>query len=127
MDVGERMARIKGKDTKPEMLLRRALWAAGVRYRVQVRLPGKPDIAFLKAKVIVFVDGCFWHSCPTHFRAPKTNSVFWAGKIRGNQERDRRVDASLEALGYVIIRLWEHEILEDPKGCAQRVIGFLTK
>jgi DNA mismatch endonuclease (patch repair protein) len=86
------MSRIRGRDTAPELALRRALWKEGVRFRVNVRdLPGRPDIASKKAKVAVFVDGCFWHGCPEHYRAPRTRRAYWEEKIRRNQERRRQV------------------------------------
>src|SRR4051794_33740524 len=83
------MSRIKGKNTKPELMLRKALWAAGLRYRLHTRLPGRPDLTFSGSRVVVFVDGCFWHSCPKHRTTPKTNAAFWNAKIGRNTARDR--------------------------------------
>ena len=86
------MSRVRGKDTKPELALRRALSAIGVRYRLHApTLPGRPDIAHQGAKVAVFVDGCFWHGCPEHFRLPKTRTDFWNEKIRRNKATRRRI------------------------------------
>lgn len=102
------------RDTKPELALRRLLHAAGYRYRVDYRidLPGgsrvRPDIVFTKRKVAVFVDGCFWHGCPEHGVAPKTNQAYWGPKLERNIERDRRTGEHLEAAGWRVIRIWEH-------------------
>jgi len=98
------------KDSKPEMQLRRALHALGLRYRLHRKdLPGKPDIVFPSARVAVFVDGCFWHRCPEHYVAPKNNAEFWEQKIQKNVDRDRRQDAELAELGWDSVRVWEHE------------------
>src|SRR5690554_3564601 len=96
----ERMARIRKKNTKPEMLLRQALWTKGLRYRVHTDLPGTPDVAFIRARVVVMVDGCFWHGCPVHFRMPPRNRAYWQRKIQKNKERDRHVTRRLEADGW---------------------------
>ncbi len=104
------MARIKGRNTSPELALRRALWAAGLRYRLHRKLPGTPDVAFVGARVAVFMDGCFWHGCPLHYSFPSTRPEFWAAKLRGNVERDSRVDTQLAELGWTTLRFWEHEL-----------------
>jgi DNA mismatch endonuclease (patch repair protein) len=105
------MARVRSRNTDPERTLRRALWAAGLRYRVGFRLPGTPDVTFLGARVAVFVDGCFWHGCPEHYTAPVLNADFWRKKLARNRERDERVDMDLRALGWRSIRVWEHAML----------------
>ena len=96
------MAAIKGKDTKPEMIVRRYLFSRGLRFRVQVRkLPGNPDIVLPKYKTVIFVNGCFWHGhegCK-HFRLPKSNVDFWKNKIDNNIARDIRTEAELKSLG----------------------------
>ena len=107
------------------MRLRRALWARGYRYRLRLRLPGTPDLVFPSGKVAVFVDGCFWHGCPVHYRTPGTNAAFWDAKIRRNQERDRRADRELRATGWVVVRLWSHQIKEDPEGALEVVAEAL--
>ena len=107
------MSRIKGRDTKPELALRRALWAVGLRYRLRVKLPGKPDMVFPSARLAVFVDGCFWHGCPVHAVRPETNVAFWESKISGNVARDREVTDELTAAGWNVFRFWEHEIAND--------------
>jgi DNA mismatch endonuclease (patch repair protein) len=106
------MARIKGKDTQPEMRVRRALHKAGLRYRLHdKRLPGRPDIVFPSRKVVVLVQGCFWHrhpdpSCPLT-RTPKSRLEFWRGKFAENQARDARNRVALEAAGWRVLEIWE--------------------
>ncbi|MFJ5993603.1 very short patch repair endonuclease [Streptomyces sp. NPDC092370] len=117
-----RMSRQRSRDTDVEMALRRALHAAGMRYRVH-RKPLKgvrreADILFGPSKVAVFVDGCFWHGCPEHATWPKRNSEFWRTKIEGNQRRDQDTDERLAAAGWLALRVWEHE---DPIEAALRV------
>lgn len=107
------MSRVRDRDTKPEIRLRKALWAKGLRYRVRYCLPGKPDIAFPGKKIAVFVDGCFWHGCPVHFKLPKTNSAFWGKKIQNNIQRDQEVTRQLSDNGWTVIRIREHEIKDD--------------
>ena len=104
------MAAIKGKDTKPEIIVRKYLFSRGLRFRIQVRnLPGKPDIILPKYRTVIFVDGCFWHGhegC-RYFRLPKSNVGFWKEKIERNVARDVRNEAELTALGWRVIRVWE--------------------
>jgi len=112
------MSKIHGKNTKPELFLRRFLWSKGVRgYRIHKKLPGKPDLYFGPEKVAVFIDGCFWHKCPECYRAPKTNKRFWTAKIKRNIARDIQVDVSLREMGIKSIRFWEHEVMKDPMKC----------
>lgn len=107
------------ESTGPELALRKHLHSAGLRYRVHVRdLPGRPDIALTRARIAVFVDGCFWHRCPEHGSAPKNNRGWWDEKLSSNQARDRRNDADLEAMGWLPIRFWEHD---DPASAAAYV------
>ncbi|MDY3679516.1 MAG: very short patch repair endonuclease [Actinomyces urogenitalis] len=112
-----RYAKLPRRDTIPEVELRRALWRAGYRYRVQYKVPGIPrrkvDIAFTRRKVAVQVDGCFWHGCPEHGTVPGRNSEWWKWKIARNQARDRDTDDKLTALGWTVIHVWEHDSLED--------------
>ena len=89
------MSRIRSKETSPEMLLRKALWTAGLRYRLKNKLPGKPDLVFPSAKVAIFIDGCFWHGCPLHGKIPKSNQSFWVNKFTKNIARDLAVSLSL--------------------------------
>jgi DNA mismatch endonuclease, patch repair protein len=117
-----RMQSNKSRDTKPELALRRAVHALGLRYRVGTKpLTGvrrTADLVFPTAKVAVFLDGCFWHGCPEHHTVASTNAKFWADKVSGNRARDRDTDARLEAAGWVSVRVWEHE---DPVDAARRV------
>ncbi|MEE3626408.1 very short patch repair endonuclease [Nitrospirillum sp. BR 11752] len=106
------MSRVRGKDTKPEMAVRRALWAAGYRYRLHAKdLPGRPDIVFRSRKIAIFVHGCFWHGhegCPGH-RIPKSRSEWWAAKIARNKARDAEVRGELEGMGWTVMVVWECE------------------
>lgn len=114
--VSARMSRVRQMDTKPEVALRRALHASGLRYRVQIPVLNKPrrtaDIVFTRRRVAIFVDGCFWHGCPIHGTQPKTNGAFWREKIEANIERDADTTRRLEALGWLVVRIWEHEPVE---------------
>ena len=107
------MAAIHGKDTKPEMVVRRWLWGHGFRYRLNhPRLPGKPDIVMRKYRTCIFVNGCFWHGhegC-RYYTIPKTNTDFWVGKVRRNRERDLKVQHELAAMGWHSITIWECEL-----------------
>ncbi|MPV48965.1 DNA mismatch endonuclease Vsr [Pseudactinotalea sp. HY160] len=105
----------KRAGTAVEMVLRRRLHASGCRYRVQYPVPGMPrrsiDIAFVRVKLAVFVDGCFWHGCPIHGTRSKTNADFWREKIAANRERDAETSAHLTEQGWLVVRIWEHEDL----------------
>lgn len=103
------MAGIKGKNTKPEILVRKALHAAGFRFRLQdKRLPGRPDIVLRKYKTVVFVHGCFWHGHECEkFRWPKTRKAFWRNKILANRKRDSTAVRDLEKAGWVTVSIWE--------------------
>ncbi|MGS0979606.1 very short patch repair endonuclease [Burkholderia glumae] len=109
------MSRVRQHGTTPELILRKALWNAGLRYRLRLshRLPGRPDIIFASPKLVIFVDGCFWHSCPIHGTRPKNNEEFWACKLRRNQERDQSVNAKLQADGWTVMRVWEHQTKQE--------------
>jgi DNA mismatch endonuclease, patch repair protein len=116
------MSRIRGKNTKPETLLRTALHLRGLRFRVHRKsLPGSPDIVFPRQKVAVFVDGCFWHGCPAHSVRPKTNGKFWLEKIEANRTRDKRASRELKKLGWKVIRVWEHELKRDTPRVASSI------
>ena len=117
------MRRQARRDTKPEMLLRRALFARGLRYRVdRAPLRGlrrRADIVFAAAKVAVYVDGCFWHCCPQHATMPKNNQQWWIDKLDANVRRDRDTDRQLIDAGWRVVRVWEHE---DMQAAADRVM-----
>lgn len=109
----EQMARIRGRDTRPEMVLRRALWQAGLRYRVQMRvLRLAPDLVFPSRAVVVFLDGCFWHGCPEHYVFPRSRRDFWLAKLEANVARDIRQTEALREAGWTVLRFWEHEVFE---------------
>ena len=124
--VREQMRRARRADTGPEVALRRILFAEGLRYRTNFApVPGvrtKADLAFIRAKVAVYVDGCFWHGCPVHATWPKNNAEFWRAKISANIERDARVTAALTEAGWTVLRVWEHE---EPAGVAGRLVALL--
>ena len=115
-------------DTVPEVRLRSLLHHAGLRYRVNHSVhidqsrPVLIDIAFTRYRLAVFVDGCFWHACPSHGTVPKANNSYWSPKLRGNFERDLRTNARLTAAGWHVLRFWEHE---DPHFAADQVIRAL--
>lgn len=121
------MAAIRRRDTKPERAIRSLLHAAGKRYRVDVRLDlegarPRPDILFTRARVAVFVDGCFWHCCPEHGRQPSVNGGYWGPKLERNIARDRNADAALQDAGWTVVRVWEHE---DPGDAAEHILSVL--
>jgi DNA mismatch endonuclease (patch repair protein) len=110
------MMRQRRRDTAPEIAIRRAVHARGLRYRVDATLPGtrrRADLLFTRAKVAVFVDGCFWHGCPEHGTQPKRNASWWAEKIATNIRRDRDTDSHLAAAGWEVVRIWSHEPLDQ--------------
>ena len=117
-------------DTKPEVALRSLLHQRGLRFRKDypIRLPnGKtahPDIAFTRKKLAIFVDGCFWHSCPEHGTTPKTNQDYWIPKLRQNVERDRNADEGLRANGWQVLRVWEHTA---PEAALVSILMFLAQ
>ncbi|MDG6250408.1 very short patch repair endonuclease [Methanocalculus sp.] len=122
------MSRNRGKNTSPEILFRKKLCARGFRgYRIHTSLPGKPDIVFIRQKLAIFIDGCFWHKCPLHFKEPETRKDFWMNKINSNVERDKMVNGELEKIGYTVIRIWEHEIKQDSDKALERVASCLNK
>ena len=104
-------------DTTPELLLRRTLHARGLRYFVHRKLlPGlrrEADLVFVRARVAVFVDGCFWHSCPQHGTPPKRNAQWWSTKLERNRVRDADTDRRLREEGWLVVRVWEHENIEE--------------
>jgi DNA mismatch endonuclease, patch repair protein len=118
----EQMSRIRGRDTSPEMLLRRALFALGLRYRVHYRTPsGRADVTFLSAKVAVEIDGCFWHGCPDHYVRPRGSARFWAAKLAANVRRDAAQMVAMKAAGWRVFRYWEHEVRADSTAVAKDI------
>lgn len=123
------MAAIKNEKTGPEERLHRALTGAGVvgYARNDRTLPGSPDFAFHDVRLAVFVDGCFWHGCPEHYKEPKTNAGYWHKKLDGNRKRDGRADSALEKMGWTSLRVWEHEVTDEPKLVAARIKSALKE
>ncbi|TLM79166.1 very short patch repair endonuclease [Microbulbifer harenosus] len=121
--ASKRMAATGQRDTSAETRIRKRLFAQGLRYRVDYPVLRKPrrkaDIVFTRAKVAVFVDGCFWHGCLEHGSWPKANSEFWRNKIETNRERDKDTDRRLNDIGWYVVRIWEHE---DPEIAVKRII-----
>ena len=115
------MRRVKGRNTSLEMKARRDLHRRGLRYRLAYPLPGRPDIVFVRARVAIFIDSCFWHGCPQHLRMPQSNEEYWHAKIARNIERDKRTNASYEGLEWRLIRLWEHELKESFEACMDAI------
>jgi DNA mismatch endonuclease (patch repair protein) len=112
------MAAVKRSDTKPELALRKALHSQGYRFRKDfpIRANGRlvrPDIAFTRRRLAVFVDGCFWHGCPLHGQVPATNTSFWSTKLEANESRDRTQDRLLVESGWSVLRIWEHVSIDD--------------
>ncbi|GAA2147018.1 very short patch repair endonuclease [Nocardioides koreensis] len=122
--LSAKMSTLARRDTSPELALRRELHARGLRFRVQLKVPGNNrrtiDVAFTRARLAVYLDGCFWHGCPDHGRRPHTNGEWWAWKIARNQERDRSTDRQLQEAGWHVLRFWEHE---EPSAAADAVFG----
>lgn len=125
--VRRRMSRTRGRDTKPELSVRRLLHAHGWRYRVNWRpLDDKRrtvDIAFTKRKIAVMIDGCYWHGCPEHYRGGSTRIEFWSAKIEGNAARDADTNERLRTAGWTVVRFWEHE---DPSAVVMAIEAQLT-
>lgn len=122
------MGRIKRRDTSPERVLRSSLHAAGLRFRIDRRIEGiHADIVFATAKVAIFVDGCFWHGCPTHATTPKSNTSYWLPKLEENRQRDLRQTASLRRCGWMVIRIWEHDCRMPTDRLIERIIRAIAK
>lgn len=126
--VRRRMETQRTRDTDPELALRRELHRRGLRYRIHCApLPDKrfkADIIFPRSRVAIFVDGCFWHSCPDHGVLPKHNRKWWAAKLRTNRDRDARIDAELRAEGWLPVRAWEHH---DAVATAENIVNLLAE
>ncbi len=122
------MGKIRGKNTKPELAFRKALYAAGYRYRIDYKkLIGKPDIALKKYKTVIFIDGEYWHGYNWEERKPKikTNRDFWIAKIERNIQRDQEVNRELKQIGFTVFRFWESEVKKELTHCLQKVIAHL--
>jgi len=120
------MSSIRGKNTKPELLIRKMLWGRGKRYRVHDRsVFGNPDISNKSKNVAIFIDGCFWHGCARCYNEPKTNTEFWRNKIFKNKKRRTLVKSRLKKDGITILQFWEHEILSNPVRVTEKISTFL--
>ena len=123
------MSRIRAQDTKAELLLRKALWKRGYRYRKNyAALPGKPDIALTRQKIAIFVDGDFWHArghrdCPGE--QVESNKGYWQKKLGRNVERDKDVTDILTEEGWLVLRFWETDIKSDLEGCVRKIEEYL--
>lgn len=115
--IRARMQQMPRRDTKPELAVRRVLHRRGLRYRISVRplsgLRCQADMVFIGARVACFVDSCYWHGCPDHFRLPKSNAAWWKEKLAWTRERDERNNQRLIQAGWTVIRIWEHEDTVD--------------
>jgi len=128
--VSRTMSRIRSKNTKPERLIRSAMWADGLRgYRLHwAKAPGKPDLAFPGRKIAIFIHGCYWHRCPhCKLALPKNNAEFWKNKFENNQERDLRNLGALVAAGWKTLVLWECQIKNDIDECLHLIRILLAK
>ena len=120
------MSKIRGRDTTPEIIVRRELRKLGIKnYRTRTDVRGKPDIVFPARKLAVFIDGCFWHKCPVDYQAPATRYGFWTKKINENVARDASVNSLLSGAGWVVIRIWEHEVRRNPRAVARSISKHL--
>lgn len=124
----EVMSHIRGRDTKPEMIVRRFLFSKGFRYRLHSKgLPGHPDIVLKKYRTVIFVNGCFWHGHDCKYgHLPKSNTQYWGPKISSNMERDKKNQKALEESGWRVIRLWECELKKGKVEYLEKLSGTLS-
>lgn len=126
-EASARMKAVGVRDTKPEIAIRSLLHRAGLRYRVDCRpeasIPRTADIVIRRLKIAIFVDGCFWHSCPIHGTMPAANRDYWQEKLQANQERDADTTKRLGDLGWTVLRYWEHE---EPSVVAEQIVEIVT-
>jgi len=121
----EIMSRIRSRHTRLEIDFRRKLWRRGLRYRLY-HGPYKVDIAFPSRKLAIFVDSCFWHYCPAHRDLPKSNRDFWKKKLERNVRRDQQVSRLLTETGWMVVRLWGHEIVNNPDSSVEKVVAAMA-
>lgn len=116
------MTSIRGKNTKPEIAIRKLLWRKGIRYRIHNKsIFGTPDISIKKDKVAIFIDGCFWHACKKCYKEPTTNPKFWREKINGNKKRRVKVISVLKKDGWKILQIWEHDVKSDALSVVRKI------
>lgn len=128
--ISKQMSKIRSKNTKPELLLRRALYANGLRFRVyNKKLPGNPDISIYKYRLAIFIDGEFWHGYDWATRKDqlKSNRGFWLPKIERNMQRDRQVNQRLLAMGYSVCRFWQSDVQKNLGACVQSILSYTTQ
>jgi len=115
------MFSIKSNNTSLEKTFRKALRMAGLSYKLNYGLVGKPDIVILQKRMAIFVDSCFWHNCVFHRRLPKTNAKYWKTKLKRNSRRDAEVNKFLKSKGWNVVRIWEHDMKKNMRKCVNRV------
>lgn len=122
------MKSIRSAGTTLENIITKELWRRGIRFRRNVRkLLGCPDIAIQKDRIVIFIDSCFWHSCPIHGRVPSSNTEYWEKKLMRNRERDIEVTEYYKQKRWNVYRIWEHEIKEDLNGTIEKIVDFISK
>lgn len=123
------MSRIRGRGNKDtEVALIRIFRAERITgWRRHTSLFGRPDFTFRRERVVVFVDGCFWHGCPLHCRMPATNPAFWSSKLAANKARDKTVSVTLRKTGWRVVRIWEHDLAKRPSVCVRRILRSLQR
>jgi DNA mismatch endonuclease, patch repair protein len=122
------MKAIRSKGTLLEQKVAKELWNRGMRFRKNVhKLLGCPDIAIQKHKIVIFIDSCFWHSCPQHGRMPSSNTDYWAKKLNRNRQRDKEVTEAYLARNWNVIRIWEHELRNDFDGTIDRIMDVVER
>jgi len=120
------MSSIRSKNTKPELQVRKGVWALGKRYRIHNRTVfGTPDITNKSKKVAVFIDGCFWHGCPRCYSEPKTNTEFWRSKISRNRDRRKKVRTELKKGDWKVMQFWEHQVKRDSEKISSKIAKVL--
>ena len=113
------MSKIRSKETKLELKFKKLM--TGLRFWYQPKIMGRPDFASKKLKIAIFIDSCFWHKCPKHFRKPNSNKSYWNTKIDRNVKRAKEVNRILKNEGWKVIRFWEHDIIKNPKKCINKI------
>lgn len=122
------MQNIRSTNTQIEKNICKALWNSGYRFRKNVKsLLGKPDIAIQKYKIVIFLDSCFWHKCPEHYKEPKSNLDYWLPKIERNVKRDKEINEYYKSKGWHILRIWEHEIKKDFTNTLIKIQTFIDE
>lgn len=122
------MSCIRGKGTKIEDAVSRELFKNGIRFRRNVKdLPGTPDIAIKKYKIAIFIDSCFWHGCPDHFKMPKSNCEYWENKISTNMKRDQKFNQIYKDTDWHLLRIWEHQLIKDYNATIKQILNFINQ